>query len=322
MNDSIISLNQVTKVYDEQKAVDELSLSIQEGEIFGLLGPNGAGKSTTILMMLGLIEPTSGSIQINGIDPVREPIEVKKRVGYLPDHPGFYPQMTGFENLLYTASLNGYSKQKAVKLATELLEQVGLKEAANKKTGKYSRGMKQRLGIADVLIKEPEIIILDEPTLGIDPEGVRELLDFIHQLNQERGITILLSSHQLHQVQKICDRVGIFVKGKLLALGNMEQLVRQLFSESSYIVQTKTDSVDENLLEHIEQLDGLNRIKRVSTDELECHCTKDISAQIAETIVRSGYNLYSIRRKNFGLDEIYHRYFEGREVREQDKVIQ
>ena len=154
-------------MYGEQKAVDQLTLTIEKGEVFGLLGPNGAGKSTTILMLLGLIQPTSGTIRVNGIDPVRNPLEVKRQVGYLPDNLGFYPQMTGLDNLLYIGSLNGLSQTKAKKLAYELLEQVGLSEAAHKKTGTYSRGMKQRLGIAEVLMKEPEIIILDEPTLGL-----------------------------------------------------------------------------------------------------------------------------------------------------------
>lgn len=320
MSSAMITLSNVTKIYDEQKAVNELSLSIRKGEIFGLLGPNGAGKSTTILMMLGLIEPTSGAIQINGIDPVRNPIDVKKIVGYLPDHPGFYAHMTGYENLLYTAALNGYSRSKAEKLALELLEQVGLTEAAHKKTSKYSRGMKQRLGIADVLIKEPEIIILDEPTLGIDPEGVRELLSFIKRLNEEQNITILLSSHQLHQVQKICDRVGIFVKGKLLAEGNIEQLVQQLFSDEAFVVQTITDTVDEQLIQRLERIDGVKRIEQINDGELEYYCAKDVSSEIAEAIVQSNVKLYTITRNNFGLDEIYHRYFKGREVNEQTKT--
>ncbi len=180
-------------------------------------------------MMLGLSEPTTGSVHVCGINSTSNPIEVKRRVGYLPDDLGFYEHMTGFENLLYTASLNGLSRKLAEERANYLLQRVGLTDATNKKAGKYSRGMRQRLGLADVLMKDPEVIILDEPTLGIDPEGVREILKLIQQLNKEDGITVLLSSHQLHQVQQICDRVGIFVKGKLLAEGNMEELAKQLF---------------------------------------------------------------------------------------------
>lgn len=307
-------------MYGEQKAVDQLTLTIEKGEVFGLLGPNGAGKSTTILMLLGLIEPTSGTIRVNGIDPVRNPLEVKRQVGYLPDNLGFYPQMTGLDNLLYIGSLNGLSQTKAKKLAYELLEQVGLSEAAHKKTGTYSRGMKQRLGIAEVLMKEPEIIILDEPTLGLDPEGVRDLLKLIRRLNEERKMTILLSSHQLHQVQQICDRVGIFVKGRLIAKGNLSELVRQLFANEPHIVEAKTSPLDDALLKEIKTIKGVVHIEKVSTESFICYCEIDLSAEIAEKIVSSGAKLYMLNRKDFGLDEIYHRYFEGRETDETTTV--
>lgn len=317
---AIIEINELTKMYGEQKAVEQLTLTIEKGEVFGLLGPNGAGKSTTILMLLGLIEPTSGTIRVNGIDPVRNPLEVKRQVGYLPDNLGFYPQMTGLDNLLYIGSLNGLSQTKAKKLAYELLEQVGLSEAAHKKTGTYSRGMKQRLGIAEVLMKEPEIIILDEPTLGLDPEGVRDLLKLIRRLNEERKMTILLSSHQLHQVQQICDRVGIFVKGRLIAKGNLSELVRQLFANEPHIVEAKTSPLDDALLKEIETIKGVVHIEKVSTESFICYCEIDLSAEIAEKIVSSGAKLYMLNRKDFGLDEIYHRYFEGRETDETTTV--
>lgn len=317
---AIIEINELTKMYGEQKAVDQLTLTIEKGEVFGLLGPNGAGKSTTILMLLGLIEPTSGTIRVNGIDPVRNPLEVKRQVGYLPDNLGFYPQMTGLDNLLYIGSLNGLSQMKAKKLAYELLEQVGLSEAAHKKTGTYSRGMKQRLGIAEVLMKEPEIIILDEPTLGLDPEGVRDLLKLIRRLNEERKMTILLSSHQLHQVQQICDRVGIFVKGRLIAKGNLSELVRQLFANEPHIVEAKTSPLDDALLKEIETIKGVVHIEKVSTESFICYCEIDLSAEIAEKIVSSGAKLYMLNRKDFGLDEIYYRYFEGRETDETTTV--
>ena len=317
---AIIEINELTKMYGEQKAVDQLTLTIEKGEVFGLLGPNGAGKSTTILMLLGLIEPTSGTIRVNGIDPVRNPLEVKRQVGYLPDNLGFYPQMTGLDNLLYIGSLNGLSQTKAKKLAYELLEQVGLSEAAHKKTGTYSRGMKQRLGIAEVLMKEPEIIILDEPTLGLDPEGVRDLLKLIRRLNEERKMTILLSSHQLHQVQQICDRVGIFVKGRLIAKGNLSELVRQLFANEPHIIEAKTSPLDDALLKEIETIKGVVHIEKVSTESFICYCEIDLSAEIAEKIVSSGAKLYMLNRKDFGLDEIYHRYFEGRETDETTTV--
>ena len=167
MGEQVIVLTDLTKQYGNFTAVDHIRLNIRKGEIFGLLGPNGAGKSTTILMMLGLTEPTSGTVEICGINSTTHPIEVKRRIGYLPEDVGFYDDMTGPENLIYTARLNGIPDKEAKTKAMELMKRVGLEEQLTKKTGKYSRGMRQRLGLADVLIKNPEIIILDEPTSDV-----------------------------------------------------------------------------------------------------------------------------------------------------------
>ena len=190
MGQPVIELTGLTKKYGGFTAVNDLNLTINKKDIFGLLGPNGAGKSTTILMMLGLTEPTSGSVKVCGVDSTTHPIEVKRIVGYLPEDVGFYDDMTGIENLVYTAQLNGIPKKDAKEKAVQLLERVGLMNEGNKKAGKYSRGMRQRLGLADVLIKDPEVIILDEPTSGIDPAGVREFMDLIHQLSHEEGLTV------------------------------------------------------------------------------------------------------------------------------------
>ncbi|WP_062353602.1 ABC transporter ATP-binding protein [Bacillus kwashiorkori] len=316
MNEAIIELKEVTKQYDNHLAVNDLSLSINKGEIFGLLGPNGAGKTTTILMMLGLSEPTSGTVLVSSINSTTNPIEVKKKVGYLPDNVGFYTNMTGLENLLFTAGLNGISKKLAEERAKLLLEKVGLTYAAHKKTGTYSRGMKQRLGLADVLMKNPEIIILDEPTLGIDPEGVRDFLQLIRELNEKDDITVLLSSHHLHQVQQICDRVGIFVNGKLLAQGNIQQLSKELFASESIVTEVIAKPLSEELVKSLQNMTGVQRIEMVSDDQVIIHSEEDISGQVSRLIIQSGSELYQLYRKNFGLDEIYHRYFEGREVNE------
>ena len=224
MGEQVIVLTDLTKQYGNFTAVDHIRLHIQKGEIFGLLGPNGAGKSTTILMMLGLTEPTSGSVEICGINSTTHPIEVKRKIGYLPEDVGFYDDMTGLENLIYTARLNGIPDKEAREKAMELIKRTGLEDQLKKKAGKYSRGMRQRLGLADVLIKNPEIIILDEPTSGIDPAGVQEFIELIRWLSKEKGLTVLFSSHHLDQVQKVCDRVGLFSNGKILALIDMTEL--------------------------------------------------------------------------------------------------
>ena len=220
----MLEVQELTKKYGKNVAVDHVSFMVQDGQVGILLGPNGAGKSTTILMMLGLTEPTSGTVEICGINSTTHPIEVKRRIGYLPEDVGFYDDMTGPENLIYTARLNGIPDKEAKTKAMELMKRVGLEEQLTKKTGKYSRGMRQRLGLADVLIKNPEIIILDEPTSGIDPAGVQEFIELIRWLSKEEGLTVLFSSHHLDQVQKVCDRVGLFSNGQLLALIDMAEL--------------------------------------------------------------------------------------------------
>jgi ABC-2 type transport system ATP-binding protein len=324
---SIIELKGLTKRYGQFTAVDHLDLSIRKGEVFGLLGPNGAGKSTTILMMLGLTEPTSGSVTVCDLNPATDPVGVKRKVGYLPEEVGFYDDLTGLENLTYTACLNGMSSSAAEEKAIALLDRIGLGDEKNKKAGKYSRGMRQRLGLADVLIKDPEVIILDEPTLGIDPAGVREFLDLIIELSRENKITVLLSSHLLHQVQQICDRVGIFVKGRLLATGDIKTLASELFSHAPYSVeiglgnanavtddQTRQAGIDA-IISSIRQIDGVTSVSETN-GMLHAECSRDITGKIAAAVISSGAHLTSLNMKMYGLDDIYYRSFEGDEDHE------
>jgi ABC-2 type transport system ATP-binding protein len=223
----IIETEELTKKYGSQTVVNQLTIQIREGEVFGFLGPNGAGKTTTLLMFLGLTEPTSGKVRVIGFDPIRDPFHVKERVGYLPENVGFYDDMDARQNLQYIARLNRIpDKISAVKI-DESLKVVGLLEEVEKKVGAYSKGMRQRLGIAEVLIKEPKLIFLDEPTIGLDPDGTNRMLDLIHSLSREKNITIFLSSHLLDQVQRICDRVGIMIKGDLVAMGPIEELAKK-----------------------------------------------------------------------------------------------
>jgi ABC-2 type transport system ATP-binding protein len=222
-----VEARDLTKRYDGFVAVDALSFEVGAGEIYGLLGPNGAGKTTTILMLLGLSEPSSGAARVLGLDPSREPLEVKRWVGYLPDSVGFYGRLTGRENLEYTARLNGLEADAAGERIIDLLGQVQLTDAADNPADTYSRGMLQRLGVADALVKEPSVLILDEPTASIDPAGVADLLDLIRRLVAERGLAVLLSSHLLAQVEQLCDRVGIFSHGRLIAEGSVADLAER-----------------------------------------------------------------------------------------------
>ncbi len=303
----ILKTENLTKKYGDLVAVDRLNLQVEEGEIFGLLGPNGAGKTTTILMLLGLTEPSGGKAVIDGRDCTRDPISVKRIVGYLPDNVAFYNDMTGRENLRFVGELNGLGAAETEARINMLLERTRMTDAADKKVRTYSRGMRQRLGIADVLMKDPRVVILDEPTLGIDPEGMHELLDLISELAHKDGRTVLISSHQLYQVQQICDRVGIFVKGSLIACGDISSLRRDLGDESlSFEFAASPDNEDlEKLLLSVPDVSGVTRDQGFYIVKAR----KDVRGRIAEQAVNKGYSLLHLKQHGGDLDDIYRRYF-------------
>jgi len=304
VQDNIIEIDGLTKQYGEQQVVNHLTLNVKKGEIFGLLGPNGAGKSTTIRMILGLTEPTSGSVKVCGYSSSLHPIQVKQKVGYLPEDLGFYNNMTGFENLMYTARLNRIAEEEAVNRINQL----------------------QRLGLADILLKKPSVIILDEPTLGLDPKGMKELLNQIAVLSKKDGITVLLSSHHLHQVQQICDRVGIFVKGRLIADGDIPGLSKELFSKSPIVIEAgfleprgvtrDRESKSTKLAEVIRKVPEVTEV-RMEDNRYFIECKKDITSEIARTIIEHQVGLVSLHKKEYGLDDIYYKYFEGNAYKEQ-----
>ena len=307
--ENIIQTSHLTKRYGAKIAVNDLNLSIRKGEVFGLLGPNGAGKTTTILMLLGLTEPTAGTATIAGCDCTRNPLEVKSIVGYLPDNVGFYTDMTGRQNLRFTGRLNGLGGQELEERIDSLLERVGMTEAADKKTGTYSKGMRQRLGIADVLIKDPQVIIMDEPTLGIDPEGMRELLNIIRDLSVKDGRTVLISSHQLQQIQQVCDRVGIYVEGSLIACGTLAELEAQIQKNGTYLLEVDVEPCDDQILGMLANQDGILEIAKEGR-RFMITSKKDIRPQLTKFLGEHDYTVMHLHQRGGDLDEIYRRYFE------------
>ena len=310
MADSIIiRTRDLTKAYGTKVAVNHLNLEIRRGEIFGLLGPNGAGKTTTILMLLGLTEPALGNALIDEHDCTRESMHVKRITGYLPDNAGFYSDMTGRENLRFTARLNGLPEKEIDPLIDRLLERVSMTYAADQKTGTYSKGMRQRLAIADILIKDPEVIIMDEPTLGLDPEGMREFLELIKELSVKDGKTILVSSHQLYQIQQICDRVGIFVDGSLIACGGIGELGSQIASRGHYTLEIEAEPCDDRFLGFI---GGMKSVTGVSKEgnTFVISSSEDLRSEITKFLGMNDYKLLHMHQKGGDLDEIYRVYFE------------
>lgn len=307
MGNIVITAKDLTKRYGSFVAVDHLNLEVSKGEVFGLLGPNGAGKTTSILMLLGLTEPTSGEVQVLGLDPARQPLSVKARVGYMPDSVGFYEELTAFENLLYIAKLNGISRSEAYTSIDAELNRVGLDEVANKHVGAFSRGMRQRLGVAELLIKQPELIIMDEPTQGLDPESAHEFLDIIRHL-KEQGITILLSSHLLYQVQAVCDRVGLFNHGKMVLEGSVTALAKQVLG-GAYRIQVEAEGDHSTLVAALNKIPGSFNVQSLRSNLYEMEAETDLRPEAAIAVVGAGGRLLRLDVKAQSLEDIYARYF-------------
>lgn len=305
---AVIETTNLTKRYRDLVAVSDLTLKVEQGEIFGFLGPNGAGKTTTILMLLGLTEPTSGQASVYGFDPTSQPLEVKKRVGYLPENPGFYEDLSARENLGYLAQLNRISEEETDRRIARLLEQVELARDADRPVREYSRGMKQRLGIAEVLVKDPQVLILDEPTLGLDPDGAIRILELITSLSHERGLTVLLSSHMLHQVQQMCRRIGIIVKGKLIVQGEVDKLGAAILKERQWNFLVEVDGATDGLERELRSLFGVAGIEQRNRGWL-LRCTKDVRREVVALITQKGIGLLQLRSEDPTLEEIYLKYF-------------
>jgi ABC-2 type transport system ATP-binding protein len=304
---AVIEIRDLVKNYGKFVAVDRLNLSVNEGEVFGFLGPNGAGKTTTLLMLLGLTEPTSGTASICGFNSTREPINVKRITGYLPEKIGFYDYLTAAENLDYTAALNDIPKDKAAKRIDELLGVVGLSDMAGNKVGTFSHGMKQRLGIADVMIKEPKVAFFDEPTAGIDPEGIEQILKLIGNMAKQK-VTVVLSSHQLLQVQKICTRVGILSKGHLVAEGSVNELGREKIGGGKVRIQIQVAEPSRKFIKSVEKIKGVTGVESTS-ELLLVSCEKDLRRQIAKAATECDSLIVQMKIEEYGLDDIYMKYF-------------
>jgi len=307
MSNLVLETKGLTKHYGDFVAVDDLNLSVKKGEVFGLLGPNGAGKTTTILMLLGLTESTKGKVSVLGFDPARQPLSVKARVGYMPDEVGFYDDLSARENLVYIAKLNGISRDQIKQRVEEAIERVHLTDVIDHRTGTFSRGMRQRLGLADVLIKNPQLIIMDEPTQGLDPELAHEFLDMIHNLREE-GTTILLSSHLLHQVQVICDRVGLFSKGKMVIQGTVPELARKVLG-GAYRIQLEAEGPSAQLIKALKSLRDVNKVSRIN-GAFEIEARDDVRADAANAVIKAGGRLKGLNVESQSLDDIYTHYFE------------
>ncbi|MBN1191552.1 MAG: ABC transporter ATP-binding protein [Dehalococcoidales bacterium] len=303
----IIESKKLSKMYARSTVVDDLNLSIDEGQIYGFLGPNGAGKTTTILMLMGLTQPTRGEAYIGGFNSTREPLKVKRITGYIPEKVGFYEDLSASYNLLYTARLNGLPEKKAYTVVSQALEKVGLEEQAGANVSTFSKGMKQRLAIADILVKSPKVAFLDEPTSGIDPAGIAQMLDLISQIARENKMTIVMSSHQLNQVERICSHVGIMSKGKLVVEGSLDQLSKKAGGNRT-VIDLQLSEVSTEIVEGIRNVQGVLNIEQ-KADLLIITCLEDMRRQISKVVQEKNGLIVQMKLQSFALEDIYLKYF-------------
>ncbi|MEA2032363.1 MAG: ABC transporter ATP-binding protein [Euryarchaeota archaeon] len=277
--EEMIRTENLTKEYNGNKAVDSLNLEIAEGDIFGFLGPNGAGKSTTILMLVGLIEPTEGKCIINDIEVARNPLKIKEIIGYLPENVGFYGNMTAEQNLGYFARFYPMDADERKKRIEELLELVQL-DGVSQKVGGYSRGMTQRLGFAQALLNNPEVIFLDEPTTNLDPEGVLQIRQTLKKLSDE-GKTIFFSSHILAEVAQVCKTIGIISNGTLIERGTLDEIKTKLDVRKTVKIIVETTNEDMPKIEH-ENILNVEYKGRRAIIEAKSDIREDISRYLLE----------------------------------------
>jgi ABC-2 type transport system ATP-binding protein len=310
MSTPVIEAKGLVKRYGGTEAVKGIDLAINEGEVFGLLGPNGSGKTTTLLMLLGLTEPSGGTVTIAGCDPLREPLEVKRRVGYLPDMVGFYDTLTAEENLTYSGRLMGLGSAESKERISKALARVGLADHANRRVATFSHGMRQRLGLAELLVKQAKVLILDEPTNGLDPQATQELLKLISELRND-GMTIVLSSHLLGLVQSICDRVALFRNGRIGLTGRVEDLVRQVLG-SAFTIDVDADAP--HILKELKGIDGVASVTPAGPGRLRIEAERDVRPAIARRVHEKGGSLREMALRRASLDDVYANFFSAREM--------
>lgn len=299
---SVLSIRDLTKSFGTLKAVDAVSLDVREGEIYGFLGPNGAGKTTTIKIILGLTYPDSGTVLIDGMDISERPHEIKRRVGHLPETVAFYDNLTALQNLKFFASLKGIETDGLV----EVLETVGLKRFADSKVRTYSKGMVQLLGVAQALMGRPQLLILDEPTAGLDPNWTRTVKDRIGEANED-GVSVFFSSHILSEVQELASRVGILDRGRLLAEDTVQNLGTKLAIKPRLRISLDVDpAIAERALAALE---GVEEIRTTETG-LVVVCEPRTRSKVLSHLEKAGIQVSDFHTEDPSLEDVFLRYTE------------
>lgn len=298
-----ISTKKLYKKYGSRFVLEDLSLNVEKGSIYGFLGQNGAGKTTTIKLLSGLSMPTQGQIFVDGMDLSSESGKIKQILGLVPQDSGFYDERTALSHMVYYGRLKGLSKKESLEQSQDLLAQVGLGNEMFKKVGYFSHGMKTRLGIAQALLNNPEVLILDEPTNGLDPVGIRQIRQILRACNN-KGITIFLSSHNLLEIQEICTYVGILDKGKLIAESAIEK-IRHL--ESNGVITIGVYNLSSEMISLIESLEFVvkTELKAENTLDIFVNSRTDVKPEINRLIVESGGRVFKLIENSLSLEDAF-----------------
>ena len=307
-NDNIIETRDLTKRFGKKNeivAVDSLTLSVKRGEVFGFVGPNGAGKTTTMKMLIGLLEPASGTGKVAGFDIAKEVINIRETTGVLPEPAGFYDNLTARQNLRFYAKLYDIEPKVREERIVKLLDMVGLGSKIDQKTGGFSTGMRKRFGLAQALINEPSILFLDEPTSGIDPKGAQMMRNLIKELSMEKDVTIFLSSHAMAEVEEICNRIAVIEKGKLLAVGTVEELKdRVRMNEGVRYVIEMSDLPLQDAAEKLTQINGVHDVTIIDS-ALQVHADMEVRRNIATAIKLAGGTVSRFEEDRMDLQKVF-----------------
>jgi ABC-2 type transport system ATP-binding protein len=302
---TMIEVKNLVKCYGDLKAIDDISFRLNKGEILGFLGPNGAGKTTTMRILTGSIPPTAGVVKIAGYNVTEHPIQVKKKIGYLPENPPLYNEMTVSKYLRYVAELKDVRPKSVGSSVDKVIELCGLQDVKTRLIGNLSKGFRQRAGLAQALVNDPEILILDEPTSGLDPKQIIEIRNLIKSLAGER--TVILSSHILPEVQMTCESVIILNKGKIIAVDHQNNLSRYLNGNNSY--EMTLSNVDERLIRFIKDFEGVLNVGVVpgknNSIYIDAEASRDIRAQLIKSTINNNYEVLEFKNKDVSLEEVF-----------------
>ena len=313
----MIEVENLTKYYGPTRAIENVSFKVEKGEILGLLGPNGAGKTTIMRILTGFFQPTSGKARVANFDVVEEPLEVKKRIGYLPEIPPLYNEMTVSSYLEYVAKLKGIDFKEIKKKVSKTMEMTKISNVEGRIVGRLSRGYKQRVGLAQALLSDPEVLILDEPTIGLDPKQIIEVRELIKSFGGEK--TVILSSHILPEVSMTCEKIVIIDKGNVIAVDTQEQLSKRLKRGGEKIF-VKIKGQENDIIKQISKIKGIKGLQKELEEDgivslsLESEGDKEIREEIFKTVVLNNWILYEMRAEHMSLEEVFLRLTTKEEV--------